>query len=138
MSSSKQRLASSTATRLAAITDMAANLEAQLSELNRLCDQLRKAQLSARGFTNDRRTLDERLEQGEVPTRRRQGAPEESWAAVPTKNRRKKLDPGDDLARANGQPSADHGGDIGIRRPMPGEIARHHREEDQGLQQEPH
>jgi len=48
MSSSKQRLASSTATRLAAITDMAANLEAQLSELNRLRDQLRKAQLSVR------------------------------------------------------------------------------------------
>ena len=38
MSSSKQRLASSTATRLAAITDMAANLETQLSELNRLRD----------------------------------------------------------------------------------------------------
>jgi hypothetical protein len=103
MSSSKQRLASATATRLAAITDMAANLEAQLRELNRLRDQVRKAQLSARGFTNDRRrTLDERLEQGEVPTRRRQGAPEESWAAVPTKNRRKKLDPNDDLGRANG------------------------------------
>jgi hypothetical protein len=102
MSSSKQRLASATATRLAAITDMAANLEAQLRELNRLRDQLRKAQLSARGFTNDRSTLDERLEQGEVPTRRRQGAPEESWAAVPTKNRRKKLDPSDDLGRANG------------------------------------
>jgi Phasin protein len=59
MSSSKQRLASATATRLAAITDMAANLEAQLRELNRLRDQLRKAQLSARGFTNDRRTLHE-------------------------------------------------------------------------------
>jgi len=48
MSSSKQRLASSTATRLSAITDMAANLETQLSELNRLRDQLRKAQLSVR------------------------------------------------------------------------------------------
>jgi hypothetical protein len=58
MSSSKQRLASATATRLAAITDMAANLEAQLSELNRLRDQLRKAELSARGFTNDRRMLE--------------------------------------------------------------------------------
>jgi hypothetical protein len=40
MSSSKQRLASSTATRLAAVTDMAANLEAQLSELNKLRAQL--------------------------------------------------------------------------------------------------
>lgn len=48
MSSSQQRLASTTATRLAAITDMSANLEAQLSELNRLRDRLRKAQLSAR------------------------------------------------------------------------------------------
>jgi hypothetical protein len=48
------------------------------------------------------------------------------------------LDPGDDLGRANGQPNADQGGDIGIRRPMPDDIARHHHEEDQGLQQEPH
>ena len=64
-------------------------------------------------------------------------ASSESWA-VPTKNRGKELDPGDDLGRANGQPNADQGGDIGIRRPMPGDIARHHREEDQGLQQEPH
>jgi hypothetical protein len=48
MSSSQQRLASATATRLAAITDMAANLKAQLCELNRLRDRLRKAQLSAR------------------------------------------------------------------------------------------
>jgi hypothetical protein len=46
MSNSHQRLASATATRLAAITDMEANLKAQLSELNRLRDQLRKAQLS--------------------------------------------------------------------------------------------
>jgi hypothetical protein len=58
--------------------------------------------------------------------------------SVPTKNRGKILDPGDDLGRANGQPNADQGGDIGILRPMPGDIARHHREEDQGLQQEPH
>jgi hypothetical protein len=65
-------------------------------------------------------------------------ASSESWAAVPTKNRGKKLDTGDDLGRANGQPNADQGGDIEIRRPMPGDIARHHREEDQGLQQEPH
>jgi len=49
MSSSQQRLAIATAARLAAITDMEANLEAQSSELNRLRDQLRKAQLSARG-----------------------------------------------------------------------------------------
>src|ERR1700747_1639388 len=49
MSSSQQRLAIVTAARLAAITDMEANLEAQSSELNRLRDQLRKAQLSARG-----------------------------------------------------------------------------------------
>jgi hypothetical protein len=48
-SSSQQRLASATATRLAAITDIKASLEAQLSELNRLRDQLRKAQLLARG-----------------------------------------------------------------------------------------
>jgi hypothetical protein len=46
MSNSQQRLASATAMRLAAITDMEANLKAQLSELNRLRDQLRKAQLS--------------------------------------------------------------------------------------------
>jgi hypothetical protein len=45
----------------------------------------------------------------------------ESWA-VPTKNRGKILDPGDDLGRANGQPNADQGGDIGIRRPMPDDI----------------
>jgi hypothetical protein len=49
MSSSQQRLASAAAKRLAAITDMTANLKAQLSELNRLRDRLRKAQLSARG-----------------------------------------------------------------------------------------
>jgi hypothetical protein len=61
-----------------------------------------------------------------------------SWAAVPAKNRSKILDPGDDLGRANGKPNADQGGDIGIRRPMPDDIARHYREEDQGLQQEPH
>jgi len=52
MSSSKQRLASATATRLAAITDMEANLEAQLSELNRLRDQLRKAQLGSRRISH--------------------------------------------------------------------------------------
>jgi len=65
-------------------------------------------------------------------------ASSESWAAVPTKNRGKKLDPGDDLGCANGQPNADQGGDIRIRRPMPVDIARHHHEENQGLQQEPH
>jgi hypothetical protein len=48
MSSSGQSLASATATRLAAITDVAANLKAQFSELNKLRDQVRKAQLSAR------------------------------------------------------------------------------------------
>jgi hypothetical protein len=47
--SSQQRLAGATATRLAAITEIKAYLEAQLSELNRLRDQIRKAQLSARG-----------------------------------------------------------------------------------------
>ena len=35
-------------TRLAAITDTAANLKAQLCELNMLRDRIRKAQLSAR------------------------------------------------------------------------------------------
>lgn len=48
MNSSQHRLACTTATRLAAITDMSASLEAQLSELNRLRERLRKAQLSAR------------------------------------------------------------------------------------------
>lgn len=47
MSSSQQRLANAATTRLAAITDTAANLKAQLSELNTLRDRLRKAQLSA-------------------------------------------------------------------------------------------
>jgi len=83
MSSSKQRLASATATRLAAITDMAANLEAQLRELKRLRDQLRKAQLSARGFTNDRRTLDKRLQQGEEPTKAAPGRPEGETSISP-------------------------------------------------------
>jgi len=48
MSALQRRTAAVTNTRLAAITDTAANLKAQLCELNRLSDRIRKAQLSAR------------------------------------------------------------------------------------------
>jgi hypothetical protein len=48
MSSLQQRLPAVTDTRLAAIAHTTANLIAQLCELNRLRDRLRKAQLSAR------------------------------------------------------------------------------------------
>jgi hypothetical protein len=48
MSSLQRRTAAFIDMRLAAITDTAANLKAQLRELNRLRDRIRKAQLSAR------------------------------------------------------------------------------------------
>jgi len=48
MSSLQRRVEAVTDTRLTAITDMAANLKAQLCELNRLRDRVRKAQLLAR------------------------------------------------------------------------------------------
>jgi hypothetical protein len=48
MSDLQRRTAAVIETRLAAITDTAANLKAQLCELNRLRDRIRKAQLSAR------------------------------------------------------------------------------------------
>ncbi|MDR3489332.1 MAG: hypothetical protein P4M05_31100 [Bradyrhizobium sp.] len=47
MSSLQQRTTSVTDTRLAAIAAATANLKAQLSELERLRQQVRKAQLSA-------------------------------------------------------------------------------------------
>jgi hypothetical protein len=49
MSAIQRRTAAVTDTRLTAITNTAANLKAQLSELDRLRDWIRKAQLSARG-----------------------------------------------------------------------------------------
>ena len=49
MNALERRTAAVTDTRLAAITDTAANLKAQLCELDRLRDRIRKAQLSARG-----------------------------------------------------------------------------------------
>jgi len=48
MSALQRRTAAVTDTRLAAITDTAAILKAQLYELNRLRDRIRKAELSAR------------------------------------------------------------------------------------------
>jgi hypothetical protein len=48
MSDLQPRTAAVIETRLAAITETAANLKAQLCELNRLRDRIRKAQLSAR------------------------------------------------------------------------------------------
>ena len=48
MSDLQRRTAAVIETRLAAITDTAANLKAQLCELNMLRDRIRKAQLSAR------------------------------------------------------------------------------------------
>ena len=64
MSSLQQRIAAVSDTRLAAITDTAANLKAQLCELNRLRDRVRRAQLSARSsqridHSKERRILDE-------------------------------------------------------------------------------
>ena len=41
--------------RIAAVTDMRANLIAQLRELDRLREQVRKAQLSARGLPQPKR-----------------------------------------------------------------------------------
>ena len=54
MHSLQRRTAAVMDMRLTAITDAAANLKAQLCELNRLRDRIRKAQLSARktGLTN--------------------------------------------------------------------------------------
>jgi hypothetical protein len=49
MNALERRTAAVIDTRLAAITDIAANLKAQLCELDRLRDRIRKAQLSARG-----------------------------------------------------------------------------------------
>jgi hypothetical protein len=46
MSSLQRRVEAVTVRRLAAITDTAANLKAQLCELNRLRDQIKKAQVS--------------------------------------------------------------------------------------------
>jgi hypothetical protein len=57
MSSLQRRVEAFTDTRLTAITEMTASLKAQLGELDRLRDQLRKAQLSARRsrlLANDR------------------------------------------------------------------------------------
>ena len=48
MRSLQRRTAATIDMRLAAITDTAANLKAQLRELNRLRDRIRKAQQSAR------------------------------------------------------------------------------------------
>jgi hypothetical protein len=48
MSSLRNRLAAFTETRLSVVTDAAAKLIAQLSELNELREQVKKAQLSAR------------------------------------------------------------------------------------------
>ena len=64
MSALQQRTAAVTDTRLAAITHTAANLKAQLCELNRLRDRVRRAQLSARSsrridHSKERRILDE-------------------------------------------------------------------------------
>jgi hypothetical protein len=47
MSSLRNRLAASTETRLPVVTGVTANLIAQLSELNELREQVRKAELSA-------------------------------------------------------------------------------------------
>ena len=47
MSSLRNRLAASTEMRLSVVTGAAANLIAQLSELNELREQVRKAQLAA-------------------------------------------------------------------------------------------
>jgi hypothetical protein len=57
MSSLQRRVEAFTDPRLTAITEMTANLKAQLGELDRLRDQLKKAQLSARRsrlLANDR------------------------------------------------------------------------------------
>jgi hypothetical protein len=48
MSSLQRRVEAFTDTRLTAITEMTANLKAQMHELNELRDQLRKAQLSVK------------------------------------------------------------------------------------------
>ena len=48
MSTLRDRIAASTEARLSVVTGAAANLTAQLSELNELCEQVRKAELSAR------------------------------------------------------------------------------------------
>jgi len=48
MSSVQQRLTTAIDTRLAVVINAAVNLNAQLCELNRLRDQVRKAQLLAR------------------------------------------------------------------------------------------
>jgi hypothetical protein len=48
MSSLQQRIAAVTDTRFAVVINAAANLIAQLRELDRLRDRVRKAQLSAR------------------------------------------------------------------------------------------
>jgi len=48
MSSIQQRLSAASDTRLAVVINAAVNLNVQLCELNRLRDQFRKAQLSAR------------------------------------------------------------------------------------------
>jgi hypothetical protein len=48
MSSIQQRLSTASDTRLAVVINAAVNLNVQLCELNRLRDQFRKAQLSAR------------------------------------------------------------------------------------------
>jgi hypothetical protein len=48
MSSFQKRLAAVTDMRLAVVIDAAANLNIQLRELNRLREQVRRAQLSAR------------------------------------------------------------------------------------------
>jgi hypothetical protein len=58
MSSLYNRLAEVTSARLSVVTGAAANLTAQLSELNELRERVRKAQLSARRSrrTNHRKT----------------------------------------------------------------------------------
>jgi hypothetical protein len=48
MSTLRDRIAASTEARLSAVTGAAANLKAQLSELNELRVQVRNAELSAR------------------------------------------------------------------------------------------
>jgi hypothetical protein len=57
MSSLRNRLAALTETRLSVVTGAAANLIAQLAELNELRERVRKAQLSARSSrqTNHRK-----------------------------------------------------------------------------------
>jgi len=82
--SSQQRLPSATATRLAAITDIQANLEAQLSELSRLRDQLRKAQLLARG---SRRTSHARMLAATTPTPARSTSSKSGSARPPPRTR---------------------------------------------------